>query len=250
SPWWLSALNYTGLALLLGLSMALGIGGANTKPREAGVGGLMGGLIYMAMLMMATFVLLANFDVVGDSSVPMLSLIDHISHPLSYVMVVIIFIMIYNTCIGMFYALGRRLTANHRDKYRPVFLGVCLVGFGVSFFGFEALMANVYPIIGWVGLLTIAVLVAWWIKSRVRIQREAKFRERATELVTKFHEGEEELSDSEGRELKKIVEKSNVGNYELAEALTRESHPDVEEADAEDSDGGADASEDAASDKK
>lgn len=235
SPWWLSALNYTGLALLLGLSMALVIGGANTKPREAGVGGLMGGLIYMAMLMMATFVLLANFDVVGDSSVPMLSLIDHISHPLSYVMVVIIFIMIYNTCIGMFYALGRRLTANHRDKYRPVFLGVCLVGFGVSFFGFEALMANVYPIIGWVGLLTIAVLVAWWIKSRVRIQREAKFRERATELVTKFHEGEEELSDTDSRELKKIVEKSNVGNYELAEALTREYHSDSEDLDEEDS---------------
>lgn len=244
SPWWLSALNYTGLALLLGLSMALVIGGANTKPREAGVGGLMGGFIYLTMLMMATFVLLANFDVVGDSSVPMLSMIDHINHPLSYVMVVIIFIMIYNTCIGMFYALGRRLTANHRDKYRPVFLGVCLVGFGVSFFGFEALMANVYPIIGWVGLLTIAVLVAWWIKSRVRIQREAKYRERATELVNKF-QGEEELSDSESRELKKIVEKSNVGNYELAEALTRESQPDVEEDDSEDSadDDAAEASE-------
>lgn len=231
------------------------IGGANTKPREAGVGGLMGGLIYLTMLMMATFVLLANFDVVGDSSVPMLSLIDHINHPLSYVMVVIIFIMIYNTCIGMFYALGRRLTANHRDKYRPVFLGVCLVGFGVSFFGFEALMANVYPIIGWVGLLTIAVLVAWWIKSRVRIQREAKFRERATELVNKFHEGEEELSDSEGRELKKIVEKSNVGNYELAEALTREFQSESEDLEDEDSaeDDAAEASgasESSADDKK
>ena len=94
-------------------------------------------------------------------------------------------------------------------------------------------MANVYPIIGWVGLLTIAVLVAWWIKSRVRIQREAKFRERATELVTKFHEGEEDLSDSENRELKKIVEKSNVGNYELAEALTREYHSDSEDPDEE-----------------
>ena len=42
SPWLLSALNYTGLALLLGLSMALVIGGANTKPREAGVGGQIG----------------------------------------------------------------------------------------------------------------------------------------------------------------------------------------------------------------
>lgn len=250
SPWWLSALNYTGLALLLGLSMALVIGGDNSKPREAGVGGLFGGFIYVTMLMMATFVLLANFDVVGDSSVPMLSLIDHINHPLSYVMAVIIFIMIYNTCIGMFYALGRRLTANHRDKYRPVFLGVCLVGFGVSFFGFESLMANVYPIIGWVGLLTIAVLVAWWIKSRVRIQREGKFRERGTELVTKFQEGEEELSDSEDRELKKIVEKSNVGNYELAAALTRDSHQNVGEDHSEDSAGGSDASEDAASDKK
>lgn len=239
SPWWLSALNYTGLALLLGLSMALVIGGNNSKPREAGVGGLMGGLIYLVMLMMATFALLANFEVVGDSSVPMLALIDHISHPLSYVMVVIIFIMIYNTCIGMFYALGRRLTANHPDKYRPVFLTVCLVGFGVSFFGFESLMANVYPIIGWVGLLTIAVLVAWWIKSRVRISREGKYRERATELVNKFHEGEEELSEEESHELKKIVEKSNVGNRELAEALTRE-HKEKEGQDTSEKDDATD----------
>src|SRR5699024_8192947 len=82
----------------------------------------MGGFIYLTMLMMATFVLLANFDVVGDSSVPMLSLIDHINHPLSYVMVVLIFIMIYNTCIGMFYALGRRLTANPRAPDRTVLL--------------------------------------------------------------------------------------------------------------------------------
>ena len=131
-----------------------------------------------------------------------------------------------------------------------MFLGVCLVGFGVSFFGFEALMANVYPIIGWVGLLTIAVLVAWWIKSRVRIQREAKYRERATELVNKFHEGEEELSDSESRELKKIVEKSNVGNYELAEALTSESHSESEDDSEEQSDSATEGAEDSASDKK
>lgn len=32
--------------------------------------------------------------------------------------------MIYNTAIGMFYALGRRLSARRPSRYRPIFLGL------------------------------------------------------------------------------------------------------------------------------
>src|SRR5699024_11894796 len=38
-PWWLSGINYTGMALLLGVSMCLVLGGTVPAPREGRPGG-------------------------------------------------------------------------------------------------------------------------------------------------------------------------------------------------------------------
>lgn len=51
SNWLLSAVNYNGLALILAVSMSLVIGGDNISPREAGWGGIVGGLTYSIMLL-------------------------------------------------------------------------------------------------------------------------------------------------------------------------------------------------------
>ncbi|MDN5720913.1 hypothetical protein, partial [Corynebacterium sp.] len=108
SPWWLSALNYNGLALLLGVSMSLVIGGNHANMRAAGRGGLLGGVIYTVLLILAVFTLLANIETVSGDDVPMLTLFDSMHPAMAYVMVFIIFAMIFNTAIGMFYALGKR----------------------------------------------------------------------------------------------------------------------------------------------
>lgn len=75
-PWWLSALNYAGLALLLGVSMCLVIGGNHPNPREAGLGGLAGGALYTALLLMQAGVLYANIDRLRDADIPMLTLLS------------------------------------------------------------------------------------------------------------------------------------------------------------------------------
>ena len=108
--WLISALNYNGLALMLAVSMSLVIGGDNISPREAGWGGVVGGVIYSIMMGLAGFSLLMNSDKAQGSDIPMLSLVDDVNPTLGAIMAVIIYMMIFNTAIGMFYALGKRLS--------------------------------------------------------------------------------------------------------------------------------------------
>ena len=241
-PWILSALNYNGLALVLGVSMCLVIGGSTANPREVGLGGLMGGLLYTVMLLMSAVTLLLNMDKVEGSDVPMLSMFDTIHPILASIMVWVIYGLIYNTCIGMFYALGRRLTAKSPGKYAPVFLITCAVGFGISFVGFEALMTYVYPVIGYVGILTIGVMVAWWIKNREMIKKEGLLREEIHSLVEKRENPEEDFTEEDHKTLSSKLEESDMDN--TGEVIEAEVCDD--DSSEEDEDSSSDATSDAA----
>lgn len=183
SPWWLSALNYVGLALLMAVSMSLVIGGSHANSKDALVGGIAGGVLYLVLLMMAAVLLYLEYPAIGDADVPMLALFASLSDWMPWVMVFIIYAMIYNTAIAMLYALGRRLSADRPQRYRPVFIGVTLLAFAVSFAGFGSLMSVVYPLIGWVGMAMVAVLLGWWLRHRGEVAEEMRLRYRMRALL-------------------------------------------------------------------
>lgn len=222
SPWWLSALNYNGLALILGVSMSLVIGGAHTNLRAAGRGGLIGGIMYTILLAMAAFTLLMNIETVAGDDVPMLSLFESMHPVMAFIMTFIIFLMIYNTAIGMFYALGKRVTAKHPRKYVPVFLGLCVVGYAVSFVGFDTLMAYVYPVLGYLGLAMVALLVGWWAKSRKRFSQESDRRDRIHELTEQREDPDRDFGEREQSELDGALKDSDADADRLEQAVTSE----------------------------
>ena len=56
---------------------------------------------------------------------------------------------------------------------RFVFIAVTLVGFGLSFLPFTELVTKVFPVIGWLGVLFVAVLlVTWLVSARTHIAEE------------------------------------------------------------------------------
>ncbi|WP_270238460.1 hypothetical protein [Rothia kristinae] len=218
-PWWVSALNYTGMNLMVGVSMSLVIGGAEPSPKEAGWGGLIGGLIFTALLLMNATTLFFTLDEVGDVQVPVLKVFDHISPVFSTVMVWIIFLMVYNTAIGMFYALGRRLTAAYPRRYPWVFLTVCAIGYAVSFVGFGTLMSSVYPVIGYVGLVLIAVLVLWWWPRRHRIGTEDSRRRRIGALLRVKQDRRRRFTRGQQDRLDALLEESETEPTAVTSAL-------------------------------
>lgn len=228
SNWWLAALNYTGLNVMCAVSMSIVIGGNILDNRAVGVGGLIGGFFYLLLLTLLVVSLYMVAPDVHKQDLPVLTLINNVNPILGYFMTFIIYGMVFNTAIGMFYAMGKRLTRKKPKLFYPVYAGACVVGFILSFIGFKQLVSSVYPILGWIGLLMIAVMVISWITQRDKITSESDRRVRARTLVKRRLDPREHFTKKNERELRKLAAASNMKTEEFVEVVAEEIHEELE----------------------
>ena len=220
--WWISSLNYTGLNAICVASMALVIGGNYLDTRAAGLGGFLGGMGYLVMLLLLSCGLLAAVGSIAGDDMPMLTLITNIHPVLGFIMSLVIFGMIFATALGMFFALGKRLARGRQERFRPIFITTCLIGFALSFVGFKTLVSVVYPILGYLGILLVAVLAAAWLRSSQKLRKEGNRRRRARELMRLKLDPRERFTKNDEKELNYIIQASIVDNEELEAALEEE----------------------------
>ncbi|WP_244977412.1 YkvI family membrane protein [Corynebacterium lizhenjunii] len=229
---WISALNYTGLNAICAVSMAIVIGGNFLDNKTVGLGGIFGGIVMVFLLVLLVVSLYFAAPQVNGEDMPVLALISHINPQLGYVMTFIIYGMVFNTAVGMFYALGKRLTRGNPKRFYPVYAIACVIGFLLSSVGFQSLVGFVYPILGYIGLFMIGVMVFSWIKNRDKITDEADRRSRARTLVQRRLDPRERFTKKNEKELRKLAKASNMATPEFIAALAEEIHDDLE-ADAE-----------------
>ena len=221
--WLLSAVNYGTLVNIMAVSMMLVIAGSQLNPRTAGVGGLLGGLIFAIMLVILNFILFFNMDKVAGKDMPLLAVFDSMHPVVGVIVSIIIYMMIYNTAVGMFYAMARRLTNKHPERFRMVYFIVVGIGFLLSFVGFADLISWVYPAIGYLGIiLTIAIIVGWF-NDRDNIKEETGRRERLAELAeTALDPSEDELTAKERKEVERLASESHVEDSNLWHSVQEE----------------------------
>ncbi|WJY67111.1 YkvI family membrane protein [Corynebacterium auris] len=220
--WWVSSLNYTGLNFICVTSMAIVIGGNYLDPRAAGVGGALGGLGYLVMLLLLCGALLVSVDSVAGQDMPTLTLINEINPTLGLVMSFIIFGMIFATALGMFYALGKRLSRGRTDKFRVIFISACLLGFVLSFAGFQNLVSYVYPVLGYMGVVLIVVVSVAWLRGSQILRQEGTRRRRALELTRIKLDPRRRFTKKNRDELAVITASSNVADASFIEAIEDE----------------------------
>lgn len=220
--WTISSLNYVGFCVMVAVSMSIVIGGTYLNPREAGIGGLIGGLIYSGLLALSTFALFYSVRDVATADMPMLTIVNGIHPYLGLAMALIIYAMIFNTAIGMFYALGKRLTRNTPHRFRLVFVVTVLIGFALSFVGFKKLVGYVYPTLGYIGILLIIVLIATYFIGRNKLHEESRRRHRIRKLVRRKIHPEKKFTRKDQTRLDKAIDASNVDNAELRETVREE----------------------------
>ena len=226
--WWLAALNYTGLNVMCAVSMSIVIGGNILDNRAVGRGGLLGGIVYLILLALLVVSLYMVAPEVNGQDLPVLTLINNVNPILGYFMTFIIYGMVFNTAIGMFYAMGKRLTRKKPKLFYPVYAAACVVGFILSFVGFKQLVSSVYPILGYLGLLMIAVMVISWIAQRDKITSESDRRVRARTLVKRRLDPRERFTKKNQRELRKLAAASNMETDEFVNAVAEEIHEELE----------------------
>ena len=220
--WWVGALNYVGLCAMTAVSMTIVIGGNMLDTRAAGLGGLIGGLMYLMLLLLAVMAMFLRVDVVGGDDLPMLSLVNLLHPALGTAMAVVIFGMIFNTALGLFYALGKRLTRARPERFRAVYIGTVLVGFVLSFVGFRDLVSYVYPALGYLGLAMIVVLGVGWLRRRHRIAAELSRRRQLHRLALRHLDPGRQFNEEHAAEVRRIARESVLPGAELRQAMLDE----------------------------
>lgn len=227
--WFIASLNYVGLALMVGVSMSIIIGGNSFNPKAAGIGGFLGSVIYAVMLVLAAFGLFKKIDVVGKDDVPMLSIINEIHPVLGTVMSLVIVGMIFNTAISMFYAFGKRVTTKKPSWFYPAFAASAVIGWGCSFLGFRTLVGVVYPILGYIGIVLTVVVAGAWIKGFRKIRQERVRREKIHELVRRKLDPRMRFSSKQSRMLERYAQASVVSEEQIADSVRAEVRDELDE---------------------
>ena len=207
--WWLGALNHTGLNALCGVSMALVMAGDEFDTKSSRLGGILGGVIYAVMLALLVASLLIQVESVNGNDMPLLAVIDNVDPVLGFIMTWVIFLMVFNTCLGMFYALAKRLTRKNPERFYPTYAIACIVGFGLSFAGFQPLVNSLYPILGYLGLFVMAVMTVTYLRHRDELKDEGERRADAVEA-------------GDGKEIDDLASESNLEEDEFKDALEEE----------------------------
>lgn len=207
--WWLGALNHTGLNALCGVSMALVMAGDEFDTKSSRLGGILGGVIYAVMLALLVASLLIQVESVNGADMPLLAVIDNVDPVLGFIMTWVIFLMVFNTCLGMFYALAKRLTSKHPERFYPTYAIACVVGFGLSFAGFQPLVNSLYPILGYLGLFVMAVMTVTYLRHRDELKDEGERRADAVEA-------------GDGQEVEDLAAESNLEEDEFKDAVQEE----------------------------
>ncbi|KWZ87032.1 MAG: hypothetical protein E7C03_00885 [Anaerococcus sp.] len=223
----LSTLNYFGLCMISGISMAFVLGGSKTDSAEAGLGGMLGGLMVAILTGLVGFTLFFNLPQIKDADIPMQVVLQNVRPALGLIMSLIIFGMIFNSSISLFYSAARRFS-DTENKFRRNLIIFTLMGFGLSFLGFKKLMSILYPILGYLGLVLTIILVIAWFREREEIKREIRRRFAISVLTRRKLDDDLEFGKMEKDKLNRLAEKSIIDNKEIKDAVHEEVKEELE----------------------
>lgn len=126
---WLSLINYYALCIMTGASMAFVLGGKTMYVGEAARGGFLGGALIGLISACTAFTIFANIDLILDADLPMQLLVANVHPWLGTLMSFIIFAMIFNTAISLYYSLAKRFSGDDNQRFKWILIGLVLVGF-------------------------------------------------------------------------------------------------------------------------
>ena len=212
-----AVLNYFGMCLMTAVSMGLVLGGDELSSENAGWGGLLGGAIVGIMGVLITLTLFIRVEEVCDLDIPMLYIIEDISPILGFIMALVVFGMIFNTGISLFYALARRFSNDDERRFKIMLVTITGAGFVLSFLGFKKLVSIFYPIIGYIGIFMMGLLVFAYLKERSAIRRESMKRLGIRHYIRKKLDVDLDFTKKDQERLNKLIDGSHIDNDQIEE---------------------------------
>lgn len=165
NSWWVTALLYMSFNVGVSFSLLTVMCGSIRNDKVAGMGGIIGGILLGALILLINFSLLAKMNIIVGLDIPMLALANEIHPIVGLLMTFSLLGMIYNTAVGMLYSFMVRFIKPNRGSFRVAVIIIGGLGFLASLVGFTTLVAKLYAVMGYVGLILIIFIISAWFKS-------------------------------------------------------------------------------------
>lgn len=160
--WWWDEIIYGGLIIGNSFSFLTIVGNDANNHKIAGRGAYFGGLAFSVLLIIMVAGLLANIGNANKVDIPTLLLANDIHPIIGILMSLVMFAVIFNSCIGMLYPLLNRFTSPGSKAYVLLLAVSLILAYVLSFVGFVDLVNFVFKVVGYLGLfITLALLVRW-----------------------------------------------------------------------------------------
>jgi uncharacterized membrane protein YkvI len=214
----LATINYFAMCIMSAISMAFVLGGSNFNSAEAAKGGLWGGLITGLIGFLVGLSLFLKIDLVKDADIPTQIIIREINPLLGRMMAIVIFGMIFNTGISLFYSMAKRFSDEDEGKFKKYLIFLSLLGFAFSFLGFKKLVAIFYPLIGYIGLVLLAVITIGRLQEKDAMKIENRRRIGIFYLTKKKEDDDEVFTKRDQKRLDTFAKNSILDDDYAKEA--------------------------------
>ncbi|HQA59051.1 MAG TPA: hypothetical protein PK033_14420 [Acetivibrio sp.] len=164
--WFLAVLSYTGFGMLWFASFFATIGKDEKNPNDARLGIILGAGVFAATIIIVVLALLANIEFVAHSQIPLLLIINNISHTMATVYSVVIFLAIYSTACPLLWTVSSRVSKEGTTKYKIITMVLAIIGCAIGLWiPFNKLLNYVYAINGYIGFILFAFIVVRNVRS-------------------------------------------------------------------------------------
>lgn len=155
--WWLAAILYISYNILAVIPI-VATAAVNAKSTKHAVGGAALGGVFLTMLAMVILLVLrtdSNFS--NAMEMPMLAFSARISAPINYLYTGVLFFAIYASATGNYYGFTTKLKPSPTKNTMIVLIAV--LGFAFGLMGFKNVIAYMFPLEGFAGILIILLLL-------------------------------------------------------------------------------------------
>ncbi|WP_422657631.1 hypothetical protein ACK8P5_17990 [Paenibacillus sp. EC2-1] len=157
---WLAPLLYTAFNLVMAMPVLVPLGSQTGSARAVKWGGVIGGAGVGFMLMSAHFALSAQMPGITQFEIPMGNIANQLGWFVQTIYIILIFLEIFSTFVADIYGITLQLQQRTSLSRQTITIGIMLICYFFSQFGFSSLLSVLYPLFGclcffWVLRLTI-----------------------------------------------------------------------------------------------
>jgi uncharacterized membrane protein YkvI len=162
--WWWAAILYVSYNMVVAVSVLGPLGNSAAGRKQIRNGAVLGGLGLGLGATSIYFSMLKYYEYVRLLEIPMAVIAGRISYIVQVAYIIILLAEVYTTSVGSLYGFTARVTDGNGKKAVTVTIGITLLAFAASQFGFSNLVRYLYPVVGYAGILLLGILLV----SRMR----------------------------------------------------------------------------------